>query len=528
MKSLLSEKPEVKLTKAFSTPYDNAVATARTCYSSKLIFDEDVSKTPKARLLRDKIASSTYVAGHHTTLQHAHFQFAIKNISRHSLWSFFHAHPFYNSEQVSQRYVAVDKTKFLIPNFEDEDLLSIYLSCINEQQKAYDEMTSLLHEPCEKIYFSIYKGRQKNAQDPRWQGTIKKRCQEVARYILPVATHAHFYHTISGLTLHRYHRIAESFDCPYEQKIVIDEMVREVNKIDPLFFQNIEDSLPLEKTLEYQIINNLSLEQINSKNASGFAKDFDANLEQKTSKLIAHTANPEEMIGNLVRQILCLSHDALSNEKAVSLLLSPSSNNYVGESLNLVSLSKICKALDMVHFTFIKKISHSADSQAQRHRMLSAVRPLFSRTINLEESDYITPAILKNELALKAKNVFDRTQEKTLETMRLLHQKGVSAEKLQYLATNAHPIRYTETGSLMDFLHKWTTRLCYNAQEEIWQNSKDEVLEINAKFPQIGKFLLAPCGLRKLSGHTPVCPEGDRFCGTQVWKKSVQDYEREF
>jgi len=63
----------------------------------------------------------------------------------------------------------------------------------------------------------------------------------VARYALPVATHAHLYHTISGLTLHRYHRLARQFDVPVEQQIVIDKMVAAVQAVDPDFFKFIED-----------------------------------------------------------------------------------------------------------------------------------------------------------------------------------------------------------------------------------------------------------------------------------------------
>ena len=37
-------------------------------------------------------------------MQHATFVFVLDNVSRLAIWSFFHAHPFYNSEQVSQRY----------------------------------------------------------------------------------------------------------------------------------------------------------------------------------------------------------------------------------------------------------------------------------------------------------------------------------------------------------------------------------------------------------------------------------------
>ena len=39
----LSPAPEVRLTNAFARPYDNAVATARTCYSAKgIVTTEEV------------------------------------------------------------------------------------------------------------------------------------------------------------------------------------------------------------------------------------------------------------------------------------------------------------------------------------------------------------------------------------------------------------------------------------------------------------------------------------------------------
>ena len=92
------EAPRVELVNAFAAPFDNAVATARTCYSGAgIVRAEDVAARPEQR---DRIAPSTYEAGHHTTLQHAHFQFALAGVSRQFLWSFLHAHPFYNSEQV--------------------------------------------------------------------------------------------------------------------------------------------------------------------------------------------------------------------------------------------------------------------------------------------------------------------------------------------------------------------------------------------------------------------------------------------
>lgn len=525
MQKLLSSPPQVTLTKAFTTPYDNVVATARTCYSSRIIYDEEVSKTEKSRALRDKIASSTYQAGHHTTLQHAHFQFAISNISRHCLWSFFHAHPFYNSEQVSQRYVEVKDAKFVIPSFSDTRLQERYISVIERQKAAYHQLNELLHPICQELYFEIYRGRRKNAQLPVWQNAIKKRCQEVARYILPIATHAHLYHTVSGLTLYRYQRISQSHDCPIEQSAVVNGMIEAVKAFDPLFFSNLEKALSFDETLETIALQKTLAEHSNH-NAGRLNSAFDASLEGLTSKLIDATINADEVIASSVRQILYVDAEQLSTEKALNLVLSPTHNTYLGESLNLLSQSKLAKALDMVHFSFNKKISHSADSQAQRHRMLISTKPIFTRTMNLDEADFITPMVFQYDKANDARALYTQIHEQTWEDLRWLHKNGASLNELQYLVTNAFPIRYQETGSLVDYMHKWTSRLCYNAQEEIWQNSKDEVLEVTKRYPNIGRHMLPPCTKRKLSGHTPVCPEGDRFCGVPVWKSDVKDFRR--
>jgi len=77
-----SAAPIVRLTNGFVEPFDNAVAAARTCYSPRIVKPEDVRKDEKSRAVRDRIARETYQAGHHTTLQHATFQFSLENVSR--------------------------------------------------------------------------------------------------------------------------------------------------------------------------------------------------------------------------------------------------------------------------------------------------------------------------------------------------------------------------------------------------------------------------------------------------------------
>ena len=96
MQSLtISPEPVVKLENYFKDAFDNAVATARTCYSSRVVTSEEVHKDEKSRERRDEIAESIYKAGHHTTIQHATFQFILDKVSRQFIWSFLHSHPFY-------------------------------------------------------------------------------------------------------------------------------------------------------------------------------------------------------------------------------------------------------------------------------------------------------------------------------------------------------------------------------------------------------------------------------------------------
>src|SRR5262249_5915781 len=59
---------DVQLAAAIGAPFATAVAWARTCYSGKgIVWPADVSKDEKAIEVRDRIASSTLLAGHLTT-----------------------------------------------------------------------------------------------------------------------------------------------------------------------------------------------------------------------------------------------------------------------------------------------------------------------------------------------------------------------------------------------------------------------------------------------------------------------------
>ena len=513
-------EPDVELINAFAQPFNNSVAAARTCYSSKVVYPADVDKDEKARALRDSIAESIYEAGHHTTIQHPTFQFVLKRVSRQFLWSFLHSHPFYNSEQVSQRYVEVKRGNYVVPPM-PEPARARFEAVAELQMDGYKKLQELIEPDVTKEYFRIYPGRRREPE--KWKNGIKKKVIEVARYVLPVATHAHLFHTVSGLTLHRYHRLCRQYDTPVETRLVVDRMIAAVNRMDPLFFRRIEDEIPLEETLEHRMLETCrGPEKVGS--AAAFVAEFDRDLGPWHSKLADYKANAEATMARSVRTVLGATADRLSDADAIEAVMNPSINRYLGGSLNVLTLSKLARAMNHPHFTFRKKLSHTADSQDQRHRMTPGTRPILAAHFVPEKPDYIVPVVVEKSPA--AREEYDRILRETWKGIGDLLSAGVSAEYALYLLPNAFPIRFEESGDLMHLHHKWTTRLCYLAQEEIWRACREETLQVAEVHPRLGRHITAPCGLRKTAGATPFCPEGNRYCGVPVWSKPVSEYAR--
>jgi len=516
----LTPEPIVRLENAFRDPYDLAIATARTCYAPRVISTDDVHKDEEARAQRDRIAESIYKAGHHTTIQHATFQFVLERVSRQFIWSFLHSHPHYNSEQVSQRYVEVKPEHFTIPPLE-EPARTVYLETIHHQMEAYQRLIQLIEPLVEREYRRLFPRR--DVEEKRWHSVVRKRAQEVARYVLPVATHAHLYHTISGLTLYRYHRLCETFDCPLEQKLVVQRMMEEVTKIDPQFLKLAEDPMPLNQTLEYQVFLQL-VDKMSEQGKREFLEEFDRDLNGLTSKLVDYKVNGAASMAQAVRSVLGLTKAQLADAAAIDLVMNPAKNHYLAEALNLSTLSKLTRTMVHPHFTFKKKLSHTADSQDQRHRTTPASRPVLARHLLADRPDYVTPVLIKSDPAVQA--YYEEVMHVVWQGItRLLHA-GVAEEYVMYLLPNAFPIRFEESGDLLSLHHKWTKRLCYTAQEEIWNACREEVLQVHAVAPQLVEHIAAPCTLRQGAREKPYCPEGDRFCGVAVWKLNVEDYAR--
>jgi thymidylate synthase ThyX len=517
----------VAITQAFQRSFDNMVATARTCYSaSGIVTEDDVSgpmdlseeKRERKRRRRDELARDLYQAGHHTTLQHAHFQFALSNVSRQFIWSFLHSHPFYNSEQVSQRYVEVKPGSFAVPPLEGE-ALEVYLRTVDLQVAAYQELCESLVPLVEAEYYERFPARGKRREI--YGKETRKKAQEVARYVLPVATFAYLYHTISGLTLLRYYRMAEQQDAPLEQRVVIGRMVEELLRREPGYRVILQEPLPEEETSELRLLTGAAAPD--PARSARFVREFDAELGSRISLLVECPDTNENLVAQGVREVLGIPRSEMEDSEAIALVMDPARNPYVGEALNLDTLSKLSRALVHAHYTFRKRLSHTADSQNQRHRLTPASRPILVAHLT-GETDFATPGLIRRDPAIATR--YREVMEKSWEGIRRLRELGAPDEFSLYLLPNAVNVRFTESADLLNLRHKHTMRLCYNAQEEIWQASWEEALQIRERNPRIGAYLLPPCTLRFQSGATPYCPEGKRYCGEPVWNLPIERYIR--
>lgn len=531
-----SKAPTVRLLPEQSTsnPFGLTIAAAWSCYGARpakvenvlSLMDPTLDAGDELRAQRRRRAQRLYrdlfEAGHHTTFQHANFVFVLDGVSRLAIWSFFHNHPFYNSEQVSQRYREVSGKVMVTPQLSERQE-AIYRGAIDRALEGYRNLCDLLAPDIATRYAEVFPARAK-ARGPeaerRMADAVQKKAQEVARYVLPLATPAHFYHTINGLTLLRYYVLANQLDVPGEVRYLVNRMVEEVLAVDPYFlgapdFPLDLDILAQEDTLEYETLHHLGLNARQGADES-FFEEFDRQLNGLDSRLVHYDPQAEATLANAVRAVLGVSAESLPDREAIARVLDPRHNAYLGHSLFLAMNSKLMQTMNHVSFTFQKRISGAEEAQNQRHRGTTSSSPVLSAHLR-REPDVIVPYDVRRVDA--ALDEYMATVTALWEAKNQLLDDGVEPEKALYLLPNAHRVRFYETGTLMTYYWKWVKRLCYNAQREIFESAHQETMQVANVLPEIGRYVNGPpCVLRSNAGTRPACPEGERYCGIPVWR----------
>src|SRR5208282_3052663 len=180
-----------------------------------------------------------------------------------------------------------------------------------------------------------------------------------------------------------------------------------------------------------------------------FAREFDAKLHGKTSKLLDYSPNAPAILAEAYRAVVGLTASQCSDAEAVDRLLNPARNPYRLEILDVGVHAPMMRALQHANYTFAKKISHTADSQDQRHRMVPGSRPLLTLA-DTRSPDYITPMLIRDNP--RALEIYQAAMEEAWAAKNELLDRGVAPEFALYLLPNAKAIRLLESGSLLHLL----------------------------------------------------------------------------
>ncbi len=148
------------------------------------------------------------------------------------------------------------------------------------------------------------------------------------------------------------------------------------------------------------------------------------------------------------------------------------------------------------------EISCATMGQDQRHRSIKRSEPVITGNF------YIPPL-------LKMANL-EQTAQDYMKDFAQLRQE-LSPALMTTLTPYGVMVKYEKNANLNALLHEQGKRLCWCAQEEISEISRQLRSELSKVNPTLADKLSPPC-------YYGTCHEGVRFCGRQCNKKLVPDY----
>lgn len=186
---------------------ERAVAiAARLCYSPVGVqeLERAMSREDMARLIRGVVRM-----GHHSTLEHASFQFAVEGVSR-ALTHQLVRHRLASYSQQSQRYVAASGFGYVVPPSVEgrPETLAAFERVIAEIGRVYDDLLA--------------------------DGVPK----EDARYLLPNATETKIVISMNARALRHFFELRCCARAQWEIRRLAYRMLRECRRVAPLLFED--------------------------------------------------------------------------------------------------------------------------------------------------------------------------------------------------------------------------------------------------------------------------------------------------
>jgi len=413
------------------------------------------SKIPKKIRPLD-IEDQLFNTGHHTPLEHFFLTFAIEDIPVGDVTFGLHlVHPFYNTDQRSGRFSG---KMFWHPQFKTvEDYISTSWPIVEKEMKRkiidyLRKEISIFQDNHYQITGSaryFLKKERPFISQENLEKNAPKIAQEQLRMFIPIIFPTGLIHTIDLITLASLYQTAWSPG--------MREVTKQMAEIVVTQFPDLSFMFPKRKERYSEWIPRLS-------NNDMTTIATEPSLRFLGIELLEKSAFPSpEMIGPL--DLLPFSPRFMDN--------------------NLVRID-----------TEIE-VSLATMGQDQRHRGIQRGKPSFTGNF------YLPPLLQEAEMYQVAE-----------ETMKqwLSFQNKLPATLWILLAPYGAMVKYKKTGHLNTVIHEQNKRLCWLAQEEIYQIScilREELEKISChKYQQL---LEPPC----LAGK---CPEGDRYCGRDLHK----------
>ena len=183
--------------------------------------------------------------------------------------------------------------------------------------------------------------------------------------------------------------------------------------------------------------------------------------------------------------------------------------------MNVSHHSPLMRALHHASYTFEKRLSHTADSQDQRHRMVPASRPLMT-FVDTVRARLRHAAAHRRQPARRARS-FDRAMRDAWNAKNRLLALGVPHEFALYVLPNAKALRLVESGSLLALCTSGRCAPASTRRKRSTSRRWTSSTQLRRVHPRIGRYIGPPCVIRN-GLISPRCTEGSHFCGVPVWR----------
>ncbi len=462
----LIAKPEVP-------PVVSARQAAETCYQAEMP-EQKSNDEATAKFVKDRL----FDVGHHTTVQHQQFTFAIEGIAVGDITLGLHlANPFYDSDQRSGRFCSA---MFAKPDIEQiRQYISFFWPEITDRQlfKALDQVTEGLRlyqdnlGPATELAEHFLRQERPYAKDQAIATQAAKIAQEQLRMFIPVVFPTGLQYTVNLSALVALWQSAFTPVLRY----VTDEMRRQVLSLWP----------ELAFMFDYEM-RRVGDWNCNSGGNDGQLEFPGLSVPDNQDRGFCFRPNIKAVRVGLPRGVILPGTDIMH---PVDLL------HFTPEMMNNNTATITQRGVSM---------SLATMGQDQRHRTIRRSEPHFTGRF------YLPPLVAELLIAGKLKaepieNLFNGWQSL---------QPVLPGSLWMIMAPYGAMVSYDKVASINAIAHEQAKRLCWCAQEEIFHLGLRLRELVSETHPELLALLDPPCF------KAGSCGEGARYCGRNLKLRS--------